>query len=880
MFWPRKRPADDFTEEVRAHLQLEADDLKAAGLTAAEAQSGARKAFGNVMTAEERFYERGRSLWFDHLLQDLRYSLRVMRQSPSFTIAAVFTLALGMGANTAIFSLIDTVLLRSLPVTDPAGLYFLKYAGAKGIYLSPPYPCFERFRSQAKSISGVAAYTGGDFKIRIDGRTEQVFGARVSGEYFSVLGLDPGAGRLLTHLDEKLDPPAAVISYRYWQRRFGGNPDAIGKTFVMAVGDDKNTTDRTFTIVGVTPKGFDGLLPGRTDDLAVPITTMPTMLRDPRSPWFESIARLRPGVQPSQAHAEIDAIFQSFMDDFPQSAEARRDQFHHMELTPASRGLDDLRQRFSRPLMTLMVVVGLVLLIACANITNLLLARAAKREREFAVRIAIGAGRGRILRQLLVETAVLFTAGATAGAFLAWWVTKALAAFLATGARPVLLDAHWDWRVLSFTAGMSLFATLLFGAAPILRAIRTDLHSSMKNGARASASRAHLDAGRLLIAVQIALSMILLVGASLFLRTLVNLHTVDLGFRTDHVALASIQLMESSYPKEVDRIAAWDRLLTRVRSLPGVRSAGLSMMTPLDGSGRRVGFKVPGFLPRSDEDTFISLNTVSKEYFATLGTPMSHGRAFTERDRLGVPAVAILNQSAAQYFFAGRDPIGTMVNINDRQYQIVGVVHDTKNADIRQDAGRFIYISLRQPYDRNFRMTLSARTASDPQFLIPAIQSEVRTLGPDILITDNRTLAQQLDESLLRERLISTLALAFGLLALVLSAVGLYGVLAYSVARRSAEIGIRVALGASPGQVEWSILRQTIWLVAIGLAAGVPASICLAGLAVNLFYGVTPTDAATQVCAAAMLGAVTFVASYLPARKAGRTDPLVALRYE
>lgn len=822
----------------------------------------------------------GRRLWLDQLLQDLRYSCRTLRQNPLFAVSAVLTLALGIGANTATFSLINSVLLQPLSVRDPARLYLLQTAGAKGIAVAPPYPCFERFRTQSTLLAGAAAYGGGHFKIRIDGRPEQVDGSRVSGEYFTVLGLNPVIGRLLTPADEALSPPAAVIGYAYWQRRFGGRADVIGKTLVMAVGSDKQTTDRTFTIVGVAPSSFDGLQPGRVDDLIIPITTLTTMVRDTGSPWFESIARLKAGVRPEQARAEIDAIFQAFLNEYPQRAEARRDSFHHMELTPAWRGLDDLRKRFSRPLTALMTVVVLVLLIACANITNLLLARAAKREREFAIRVAIGAGRGRLVRQLFVETAMLFVTGAVVGLGLAWFAVRAGTAVLASGPHPVQLDVRWDWRVLSFTAGVALLTTLLFGATPVLRAMRADPNTAMRRGGKASASPDHLLMGRLLVVVQIALSLIVLVGAALFLRTLGNLHAVDLGFRADQVSLVSAELMEASYRDEAPRIAAWDRMLEDVRQLAGVRSASLSAMTPLDGGGRRVGFSRPGFVAHVDEDRFVSLNTVSEDYFATLGTPVLRGRAFTASDTRGAPHVAVLNESAARHFFADHDPIGSIVNINDRRYRVVGVVQDVRHTDIRQRPERFVHISLRQPYDRNFRMTLAVRATLPPQSLIGTVQARLRGGGFDAVIGSGQTLVEQRDENLLAERLIAALAIVFGAVALALSAVGLYGVLAYAVTRRTAEIAIRMALGAQRGQVARNILGQTITLVAIGVAVGVPGSVLFARAAGSLLYGVPPTDVPTQIGAAALLTAVASAASYLPAHRASRVDALTALKCE
>jgi predicted permease len=870
MFWRRKkRSTGDFAEEIRSHIELEADQLKTGSVTGADARTAARKAFGNVTTAEERFYERGRLVWIHDLLQDVRYGLRTMRQNRGFTAAAVLTLALGMGANMAIFSLIDTVLLRSLPVKDPASLYFLRNAGAREVGQSPPYPCFERFRSLAKSFTGIAAYAANDHGIRIDGPIEQVEGATVSGNYFDVLGVAPFAGRLLTDGDEKFDPPVAVISYEFWQRRFAGKPEAIGGTF----SPDGALNGGRFTIVGITPQDFHGLTPGQHDDVTMPFTAGSRVLRSTSSWFFKAIGRLRPGVTAEQARADIDPIFQAFMNEFPPSKDARRDYYNHIEVTAASRGLDGLRKRFSRPLWALMAVAGLVLLIGCANITNLLLARSATREREFAVRVAIGAGRSRLFRQVLVETGLLFAAGAVAGIAVAWWAARGVIAFFAGGARPILLDTHWDWRVVGFTAALSLVATLIFGTAPLVRAMRTDPQGKLKHTPPKP--------GQFLVAFQVALSMILLAGAALFLRTLGNLYTMGAGFHAEQVGLILIHLPDNSYHEAAARIALWDRLLPDVRSLPGVRSASLSRLTPLDGNDRGVGFDVPGYQARSDQDRSIGLNTVSEGYFNTLGTPLLEGRDFTEDDRVGAPNVALLNESARRHFFSGRDPIGTVVKLMGRPlYRIVGVVQDGKQADLRKEAGPFVYVPVRQPIDSGAWLTLSIRTSGDPQPLIATVQKRLRSLGPDIHIVRTDTLARQIDESLLEERLISTLATAFGVLALALSAVGLYGVLAYSVARRTSEIGIRMALGAMPGQVTWIVLRQTLWLVAIGLAAGVPASIFLARLVENLFYGVTPTDALTQAGAAAVLAAVALVASYLPARRAGRIDPLAALRYE
>jgi predicted permease len=877
IFWRRGRETNDFAEEIRSHLELEAVELETEGMTKEEAERMARVKFGNVAVAQERFNLRHRVVWIDNMVQDVTYGLRGMAKSKGFTVAAVLTLALGMGANTAIFSLINAVLLRSLPVKDPNQLYFVRYSGDAGVGIAPPYPYFERVQAETKSFSGVAAFAGpGDLKVRMNGNIERAYGARVSGDFFDVLGLHPVAGRLLTPADQKLSPAAAVISYDYWQKRFGGEPNAVGATFEM---------DATqFTIVGVMPRGFKGMKPGAESDYVLPMTTMllgphdgAGMLADTNSPWFEMVGRLKPGVQPEQARAEADTIFQTYFKDNPAPADMQKSLYRQVVLASAARGLDYMRKDYAKPLVALMALVGLVLLIACANITNLLLARAAKREREFAVRVALGAGRSRLFRQLLVETALLFTVGMATGALAAWYAVKALMLFFASGARPILLDAHWDWRVLAFTVGVSLLATLVFGAAPILRAMRTDPQQALKDGAKASVGRRQVDLGRMLVVLQVSLSLVLLVGAMLFVRTLRNLHALNTGFRPERVVLTTVQLMESSYAQEPARVAMWSRVLDGVRGLPAVESAAVSEMTPLDTSGRHVGFSVPGPHPEGG----LHMNTVSEDYFKTLSAPMLRGRSFTSGDDLQTTHVAVLNASAAKRYFGERDPIGTTVHLNDDgTYQIVGVVQDIKEDNLRDSAGPFVYLPMRQPYDRNFRMTLSVKTAMDATAMLPAIERAVRATGADTLVTHAGTMMQQIDETLVQERLISSLTVAFGVLALLLSAVGLYGVLAYSVVRRTREFGIRLALGEMPGQVLRGILSETGWLVGVGLAVGIPTSMLAAQLAVSLLYGVSPKDVWAQMTAAGVLAAVGLAASFIPAYRASRINPLEALRYE
>lgn len=589
---------------------------------------------------------------------------------------------------------------------------------------------------------------------------------------------------------------------------------------------------------------------------------------------------------PQRARAEIDPIFKVYMNERGGiSAETRRQYFNEIVLTPASRGLDTLRRQFSEPLLALMCVVAVVLLIACANITNLLLAKAAARRREFAVRIAIGAARGRLLRQLMTETLLLFLLGSAAGVLFASWAVHALMAFVSAGTAPIQLALHFDWRILGFTAGIALLTALIFGGAPILQAVRTDPHAAMKDGERTTASNSRVELGRLLVVFQVALSLVLLVGAGLFVRTLANLRHVDAGFRADNVLTLSVELLDSTYSEGTDRNAAWSRLLEAVQAIPGVRSASLSTLTPLDGRGRGVSVRVPGFQPRSERDWDIEQNHVSEDYFETLGIRVVSGRVFERTDTEGSPRVVLLNESAARLYFPYRDPVGESIHFmtsptTHQVFRIVGVVKDVKHDSLRVAANRCIYIPVRQPRDGMFRLTLAIRAAPDWGPITAAVQQTVRRTGSDILVTRVGSLAQQVDANLLQERLISMLSTGFGILALVLSAVGLFGVLAYSVARRTSEIGIRMALGARPGAVSSDILRQTLVLVAAGIAIGAPCGVLTTRTAERLLYGVKPSDPWVLTGCAILLGLVALGASYLPARKAARIDPVVALRHE
>jgi len=794
-----------------------------------------------------------------------------MVRSPGFAAIVVLTVALAIGANTAILGAIDTVLIETLPVREPEQLVFLSAVGARGErYGGPPYPWFEEIRTRSRSFDGMAVFAVDHLPVSIDGHPEQVLGQVASGSYFQVLGVRAAIGRTLTPDDERLTPAVAVLGHRYWQRRFGGRRDVLGTSILYR--------GRVVTVVGVTAPAFDGLQTGQPIDITFPVTLEgAALLRNTDTWWSDAVARVKQGVPVERALAEVGVVFASLESNAIATTGQRPRR--HMELLPASRGLGRLRSQLAAPLILLLGTMGAVLVIGCANIANILSVRTSARRRELAVRSAIGAGRGRLVRQLLTESMLLFLMGACAGLFVAYAVQRLLSGYLAIGRNPILLSLSLDARMLGFTAMLTLLAGTLTGLAPALRTGRGDQFTDLRI-ARGNAARASPINGTLIV-IQVAISLMVLVGGSMLLRTLINLRSIDPGFRSEGVLTLSIRPLESTYPGE-RRGHVWREVLQRVQALPGVESASLSVLTPLSGRDRGRRLSIPGYEPVSESDRHVHLNYVSADFFATMGMRVEAGRAFVPTDDERAPRVAMLNAAAARFYFGTGGHRGATISFDGATepgvpITVIGVVADARHLSMREEAPRFVYLPLAQGLDSPSRLTLAIRTRSSLAAMTDVVRQEVQEVGTDILVSDIETLEGQLDRALLRERLVSSLSMAFAGVGLLLAALGLYGVAAYAVQSRTREIGIRAALGASPGTVMWLVLRQPLTKAAIGVGIGVPLSVAVSTTIAGLLYEVSPADPTIVGASIALLLTVTAVAGYLPARRASRIDPMRAL---
>jgi predicted permease len=803
--------------------------------------------------------------WLTDLWRDVRYALRMLRRSPGFTVAAGLTLALVLGANTAIFSLIDAVLFRTLPVDRPQELVFLQTVGSEGASGSPPYPWFERARQDTRTFAGMAVFATDEQRVEIDGRAEQVFGQAASGSYFDVLGVRPALGRLLTPDDERMSPPVAVLAYGYWQRRFGGRADVLGR--IITVGA------RAHVVVGVTPPGFAGLVPGRHVDVTTPVDRAWPLLRDGGAWWCDTVARLGPGVTAAQATASADAAFQAHMQGTSLDAQLRQTHFQRAEAVPAGRGLDRLRSRYATSLQGLMALAIAVLIVGCGNLGTLLLVRGEGRAREMAIRQSAGATAGQLARQMLTETLVVFVLGAAAGLAVARVAVAALVGFFAIGRNAIELDAHVDWRAAAFAAAVALVAAAVTGVWPALRATRVDPQQALRGGdpRLGGAPRARA-AARVLIGGQVALCVLLLVSALLLVTTMRNLRHVDIGFTAERVLTQSLQIVATGTTGPARREQFWARVLEQVRTLPGARAVSLSTLTPMSGrdTGKLLGG--PAMAGRQMPERIVRVNHVSEGYLAVFGIRLRQGRAFTDADRTA--HVVVINETTQAEVFGGRSAVGEMLEFDKgRRYRVIGVVKDAKHQHLREPGLRMVYVPLWQPLDPAGRVTLSVATHQAPMSLAGEIARRVRAIEPGALVSDVFDVETQVDATVIGERLLTALGSAFALLALVLSALGVYGVLSFAVAERRGEMALRLALGAPLARVRRDTWREVQWPIVAGLAGGLPLAWLASTLVRGLLFGVTPLDLSTYLTATLVVLAVAVGAAAVPMLRASSINP-------
>jgi putative ABC transport system permease protein len=887
----RKRKPSDFAAEIEAHLELETEQLKAQGLSEEEARRVARRAFGNVTRAQERFYESGRWLWWDHLVQDLRFGLRTLRKNPGFTAVAVLTLALGIGANTAIFSLIDTVMLRMLPVAKPEELMQARIRDPRRPGESNPKftnVIWEQVRDRQDVFSGVFAWGDNSFDLAQGGAVHYARGLWVSGDFFKTLELRPAAGRLIaTSGDRRGCAGAAVLSYGFWQEHYGGAPSAVGSTLSLST--------HPLEVVGVAPRGFYGMDVGRNFDVAIPICAAALFdgkdsRLDNRSYWWLSVVgRTKPGVSLSKLAARLGVLSpQVFTAALPQDwpPDWQKNFLQGVLVTtPAATGTSSLREKFDRPLQILMAVVGLVLLIACANIASLMLARAAARQKVLAVRQALGASRFRLIRQLLTECILLSSAGALVGILFARWGTVLLVRFISPARNAVFLDLSLDSRVLGFTAAIAVFTSVLFGLLPALRATRVSLTSAMKGSqAIESQRRARFRTRHWIVASQVALSLVLLVAAGLFLRSFAKLATLDIGFDRNNVLMVGANLKTAKVPPDL-QLSTYEAIESRLRALPGVVSAGRSVMTPVSGQGWNGPLQTEWSGSLAGRASYAWFNFVSPGFFGTLRMTLLAGRNFNGGDTKTAPPVAIVNQTLAQRFFPHLDPIGRTFRIGENgtkpgpPIEVVGLIRDSKYRSAREEDSPIVFFPATQIPEDGEAETFELRTGIRPSALVAAVQAAVAGVNKQIPL-EFYTLAEQVDDSMIQERLLALLSGFFGALALLLAMVGLYGTLSYLVAQRQTEFGIRMALGAEPGSILRLVMRNVISVLAVGVLAGIGISLVATRLLQQLLFGLAPRDTVTMIAAVTVLSVVALIAGYFPARRAMKVDPMVTLRNE
>ena len=893
----RRKPVDDLAEEILSHLRMEEQENLESGMPPEESHYAALRRFGNVTLAQER----SREMWgwnsVETLWQDIRYGLRQLRRSPGFTAVAVLTLALGIGVNAAIYSLIDAVMLRMLPVEKPSELFQVQIGNADevgdGSGGDNPFttPMWGQLRDHQDVFSRTFAWGGNNFYLAEGGTTRAVNGFWVSGGFFRALGLHPTAGRLIADSDDRRGCPAvAVLSYGFWQERYDGAKSAIGSTLSLG--------SHTFEVIGVTPPGFFGLEVGGKFDVAAPICA--TAIFDGKQPrldnnnflWLNVGGRINPKLSREQQTARL-RILSTRLFVPPNASPEEREALMKiiLRIVPAATGISGLRGKFSQPLQILMAVVGMVLLIACANLASLTLARAAARHKEIAVRQALGASRTRLIRQLLTESLLLSSAGALLGILFAHWSAALLVRIISTSRNPIFLDLSPDARILGFVLATVALTSLLIGLLPALRSTRVSLSSAMKGSQSPEAGRDLGFRGRQwIVGSQVALSLLLLVAAGLLLRSFVKLATLDIGFDRNNVLLVGTDLKAANVPP--DRwMATYEEIESLLSGLPGVLSVGRSEITPISG---RLGMNnsvytewtKPSDFERGlagDTKYWVYLDWISPGYLPTLRMRLLAGRNFTSADVRNSHAVAIVDQTFGRRFFPGLNPVGRayMEGLPARPVEVVGLIEDSKYYSLREEPRATVCWPLKQASDLvvGYKETFELRTAIPPSALVAPIRAAVAGVS-SVIPLEFHTLAEQVNDSLVQERLLALLSGFFGALALVLAMIGLFGTFSYLVTQRQTEFGIRMALGATRSSILGLVMRDLVAVLAGGLTAGVLISLAATRVLQQMLFGLGPRDTTTMLLAAGVLTVVALIAGYLPARRATKVDPMVALRYE
>jgi macrolide transport system ATP-binding/permease protein len=917
-WWAKRRRKDDeLRAELQFHLDEEAEERQAAGVPKDEARWAARRDLGNVTLLQERT----RTLWtwtfLEQLAQDVRYALRTMRNNRAFTALVTLSLMLGIGANTAIYSFMDSILLRSLPVSDPASLVVVNWRSrpiewtdskggsafvmhsvngrtykddqmvtTSGIF---PYPAFELLQKRSDSVfSTVFAYYPADnVNVMIHGQAEVARGEYVSGDFFRGLAVPPAAGRLIAADDDRVGAPSvAVISMGLSQRRFGGPANAAGQSILI--------NNLPVTVVGVTPADFFGVNPAEVPDVYLPMHAnlvlgaaspsgaTPKEYLDQNYYWIEMMGRLRPGVSLDQAQSALAPGFHQWVASTA-TTERERANLPQLWLREGAAGLDSLRREYSKPLYVLLTLVGLILAIACANTANLLLARATARRREIAVRLSIGAGRVRIVRQLLTESILLASLGGALGVLFAFWGIRFLTLLLANGQERFTLRAELNWHVLGATLLLSTVTGTLFGLAPAIQSTRADVMPALKE-TRGSESRTRARHGFLrinmshaLVVAQIAISLLMLVAAGLFVRTLSNLQSVQLGYNREHVLLFEVNARQAGH-KDPEIVVFYDTLRSRLAAIPGVRNATLSHAS-LVSAGRQLPMTVSGTPTRGTR----VLNT-GPAFFTTMQIPMLRGREIDERDRAGSPPVAVIDELFAMTYFHDENPVGRYITFggpNPHDMEIVGVSANARYGGLKGKTPPVVYIPYSQTAFPPVRqMTYALRTADDPLEYVKTVRDIVHQADSRIALTNVKSQAAEIDQTINQEITFAKLCTGFAILALVIACIGLYGTMAYTVARRTGEIGIRMALGAQRGIVVWMVLREVFVLAAAGLAISVPTALWTSKFVESFLFGMKPNDPQAVMLAVGILLSAALLAGYVPARRASRIDPMIALRHD